>query len=76
MLENIHLLPHIKPEDSKAIEEIALDGEEWVKQNVTPDFETVQQKRMEIDAKFKPIRNSLYSAAGISLKEDGDDDEL
>ncbi len=76
MLENHTLLPKMNDDDKKTIEAIAVEGEDWVKKNANADFATTQQKKMEIDAKFKPIRDRLHQAAGIPLQGNADDDEL
>lgn len=76
-LENIQLVKFITKEDQTAIEEIAKEGVLWVKSNSNaPDAAVFQQKRNDINARYLPIRNKIYKAAGISLSVGKDDEDL
>ncbi len=76
-LENIQLVKFITKEDQTAIEEIAKECAQWVKSNSNaPDAAVFQLKRNEINARYLPIRNKIYKAAGISLSVGNDDEDL
>ena len=51
-------------EDKKVIEETSAEGLQWLEANAEADADAIEGKRKEIEAKFSPIMQRVYQAAG------------
>merc|ERR1712146_332619 len=51
-------------EDKATIEECSKDGLQWLEANPEADADAMEGKRKEIEAKFNPIMQRVYQAAG------------
>ena len=51
-------------EDKTTIEECSKDGLQWLEANPEADADAIEGKRKEIEAKFNPIMQRVYQAAG------------
>jgi len=51
-------------EDKSTIEQCATEGLQWLEANADADADAMEGKRKEIEAKFNPIMQRVYQAAG------------
>merc|ERR1711871_1818162 len=51
-------------EDKKVIEDACSEGLQWLEANAEADADAIEGKRKEIEAKFSPIMQRVYQAAG------------
>merc|ERR1719498_1167760 len=51
-------------DDKKTIEDAANEGLQWLEANGEADADAIEGKRKEIEAKFSPIMQRVYAAAG------------
>merc|ERR1712070_504747 len=51
-------------EDKKTIEDTSAEGLQWLEANAEADADAIEGKRKEIEAKFSPIMQRVYQAAG------------
>jgi L1 cell adhesion molecule like protein len=51
-------------DDKKTIEETSNEGLQWLEANGEADADAIEGKRKEIEAKFSPIMQRVYAAAG------------
>merc|ERR1711871_1929692 len=51
-------------DDKKVIEDACSEGLQWLEANAEADADAIEGKRKEIEAKFSPIMQRVYQAAG------------
>merc|ERR1719152_1062250 len=60
-------------EDKKVIEDACSEGLQWLEANGEADADAIEGKRKEIEAKFSPIMQRVYQAAGGAPGASGGD---
>ena len=53
------------------------EGMKWIKENFdTADAEDIEAKKMELEHKFRPIKDRIYREAGLMQPMGDDNDDL
>jgi len=63
-LDDEKLKSHFTEEDKKVIQDTSSEGLQWLEGNSDADTDAINGKQKELEAKFNPIIQKVYQAAG------------
>merc|ERR1719152_1088097 len=63
-LDDEKLRAHFTDEDKKVIQDTSAEGLQWLEGNQEADTDAINRKQKELEAKFNPIIQKVYQAAG------------
>jgi hypothetical protein len=76
-ITNQYLKTRIREEEKRQIQRMYDEGMKWMKENFdTADVEGFDAKKIELEQKFRPIKDRIYREAGLMQPMGDDNDDL